>query len=134
MLTEMLAARCQRVLACDVVTGALLQTAERLKDYRNVRVEERSIPKDWPDEMFDLIVLSEIAYYFDESTLGEIMRLVVDSTSVSAHVIGVHWRGDTDYPLSGDRTHELINETEHLERRVHLMDDEFVLDVWQRSE
>ncbi|MCU1363508.1 MAG: methyltransferase type 12 [Acidimicrobiaceae bacterium] len=132
VLSEMLAPRCQRLLATDIVTGALVQAAERLKGHRHVRIEERAIPEEWPRETFDLIVLSEIAYYFDEATLGDVMRLVIGSTWVGAHVIGVHWRGETDYPLRGDRVHELISETELLVPLIHLGGDEFVLDVWER--
>jgi predicted TPR repeat methyltransferase len=133
VLSEMLAPRCQRLLATDIVTGALIRAAERLKEYRHVRIEEWAIPEEWPSGTFDLIVLSEVAYYFDESTLRKIMRHVVDATLTGAHVIGVHWRGETDYPLSGDRTHELIGETKHLVPIVHLAGDEFVLDVWERT-
>jgi hypothetical protein len=133
VLTEMLAPRCQRLLATDIVTGALIQAAERLKEYRHVRIEERAIPEEWPGGTFDLIVLSEIAYYFDEITLRNMMDLVVASTVVGAHVVGVHWRGETDYPLSGDRTHELIGETKRMVPLAHLTGGDFALDVWERS-
>jgi len=132
VLTEMLAPRCQRLLATDIVIGALLQAAERLKNFRHVRIEERAIPEEWPHGTFDLIVLSEIAYYFDEASLRGLMSRVVDSTLVGAHIVGVHWRGETDYPLTGDRVHELISETPGLAPTTHLL-DEFVLDVWERT-
>lgn len=132
VLSEMLARRCQHLLATDIVPSALIRATERLKGWPHVRIEERAIPHEWPSGTFDLIVLSEIAYYFDEATLGDIVRRVVGSTSLGAHVVGVHWRGETDYPLSGDRSHELISQEEHLQSFVHLANDEFVLDVWER--
>jgi hypothetical protein len=76
--------------------------------------------------------LSEIAYYFDEEDLTRIISLIIRSTTVGAHVIGVHWRGETDYPLSGDRTHELIDATPQLDRIVLHVEPEFTLAVWER--
>ncbi len=133
VLTEMLAPRCEHLLATDIVPDALRQAAERVKAFPHVRVERRSISEEWPDEEFDLIVLSEIAYYFEEASLRDITRQVVRSTVGGAHVLGVHWCGETDYPLSGLRTHDLIDETDCLDRIDHLRGDEYVLDVWERS-
>lgn len=133
VLTEQLAERCQQLLATDIVTGALERATERLRAHRHVRVERRAIPEGWPEGSFDLVVLSEVAYYFDEPTLAEVMDHVVRSTVVGAHVVAVHWRGETDYPLTGDRTHELIGETRSLHRIVHHEEEQFVLDVWERG-
>jgi hypothetical protein len=134
VLTEMLAARCDRLLATDVVPVALDRARSRLAPLRHVTLEQRAIPEDWPEAMFDLIVLSEIAYYFDASDLARVMALVLKSTSIGAHVIGVHWRGITDYPLSGDRTHEIIAATPGLVQVVHHQETDFVLDVWERRQ
>ena len=44
--------------------------------------------------MFDLVVLSEIGYYFDVPDLT-VIGLVLRSTGIGAQVLGVHWRGTT---------------------------------------
>jgi hypothetical protein len=44
----------------------------------------------------------------------------------------VHWRGETDYPLTGDRCHDLISEASGLVGIVHHREEEFLLDVWER--
>ena len=67
VLTEMLATRCDRLLATDVVPAALDRARSRLAALRHVTLEQRAIPEEWPEAIFDLIVLSEIAYYFDAS-------------------------------------------------------------------
>ena len=133
VLTEMLAPRCLRLLATDIVPSATRRAAERVKRFPHVHVERSSVSEAWPDDKFDLIVLSEIAYYFEEATLRDIMSQVSGSTLGGAHVVGVHWRGDTDYPLSGLRTHEVMDETKYLDRIEHVLADEYVLDVWERS-
>jgi hypothetical protein len=62
-----------------------------------------------------------------------VISLTVESTEPGAHVVGVHWRGETTYPLSGDRAHEVIDRNAQLKRLVHHLETDFVLDVWERQ-
>jgi hypothetical protein len=132
VLTELLANQCDRLLCSDIIPAALQRAEARLRKRPHVWFEERSIPDQWPEGPFDLVVLSEIAYYFDEADLGEVLQCVMGSTQSGAHVVGVHWRGQTDYPLSGDRAHELISEVPGLVNIVQHREQEFLLDVWER--
>ena len=134
VLTEKLAHRCDRLVASDIIPAALRQAATRTKELPHVRVEYRPIPEAWPEEQFDLIVLSEIAYYFSPRELEQIMTLVLNSTASGAHVIGIHWRGETNYPLSGDQAHAIIEAAFGLRRVVHHVEHEFMLNVWERTE
>jgi len=133
VLTALLAGRCDRLLATDIVPAALERAADRLRDADNVTLERRAVPEAWPTGPFDLIVLSEIAYYFDTATLDGLLQLVVDSTAPGATVVAVHWRGPTDYPLSGDEAHAVIRATPRLERCAIHLEDSFVLEVWRRA-
>jgi predicted TPR repeat methyltransferase len=132
VLSKKLASRCAHLLATDIIDSALKVAEQRLSSSNNVRVEKRSIPRRWPKDEYDLVVLSEIAYYFEDSQLHEIMRRVMCTTKEGAHVIGVHWRGETNYPLTGNRAHEIIGGTLGLSRVVHYEESSFVLDVWER--
>ena len=132
VLTELLANRCDRLLSTDIIPAALQRAEARLRNKPHVWLEQRSIPEEWPTGQFDLVMLSEIAYYFDETDLGKIVECVRNSTSRGAHVVGVHWRGETNYPLSGDRCHELISQVPWLARIVQHREEEFLLDVWER--
>jgi trans-aconitate methyltransferase len=133
VLTELLASRCEHLLATDFISSAVHVARRRLAGLPHVEVEQRAIPEQWPEGPLDLIVLSEIAYYFDQPDLEEIVALVLRSARAGAHVVGVHWRGVTDYPLSGDRVHDVLNATPQLTRLVHHMERDFVLDVWERG-
>jgi hypothetical protein len=133
VLTGMLAGRCDRLLATEVVPSALERARCRLATMSHVTLAPCAIPEEWPAGQFDLIMLSEIAYYFSEADLDRVLNLVVHSTAPGAHVVGVHWRGETDYPLSGDRTHALIDGWDHLRNLVHHVETDFVLDVWERQ-
>jgi Nodulation protein S (NodS) len=132
VLTELLANKCDRLLSSDIIPTALQRAEARLRKRPHVWIEERSIPDQWPAGPFDLVVLSEIAYYFDQTDLGEVLECVMGSTQRGAHVVGVHWRGETDYPLSGDHCHELISQVPGLVSIVQHREEEFLLDVWER--
>jgi len=126
ILTELLATRCDRL------PSALQHAETRLRKKTHVWLDDRSIPEQWPSGPFDLVVLSEIAYYFDETDLGRIMTCAMESTVRGAHIVGVHWRGETNYPLTGERSHEIIGRTPGLIAVVHHSEEEFVLDIWEK--
>ncbi len=133
VLSEALAVRCDRVLATDIIASTVERARSRLAAFDHVRVQVQSLPDGWPiDEPFDLIVLSEIAYYFDTATLQRILRLVNQSLEPGGTLVATHWRGATDYPLSGDQTHQIIGRSTTLQRRGRYEDPEFLLDVWTR--
>jgi len=133
VLTEMLAPLCHELLSFEMIPSAFEQARRRLRSSPNVTFELAAIPESWPDRTFDLVVLSEIAYYFDEKSLFEILDRLVSTTSQGATVVGVHWRGATDYPLSGDDTHAIISSTAGLRRVVEHREPLFALDVWERT-
>jgi hypothetical protein len=66
------------------------------------------IPEDWPDRRFDLILLSEVAYYVDALGLGEICRCIDQTLVPGGDVVTVHYLGETDYPLTGTQVHALL--------------------------
>jgi SAM-dependent methyltransferase len=132
VLTEMLAARCDFLLATDLVPAALDRARSRLAASSHVTFAPLAVPQEWPEGMFDLVVLSEIAYYFDAADLERLISLVMTSTGVGAQVLGVHWRGTTNYPLGGDEAHEIIDATPELDQLVNHVETDFVLTVWER--
>jgi hypothetical protein len=132
VLSSLLADRCDQLLATDIVPEALERARQRCRGLTGVHVEARAIPEEWPTGPFDLVVLSEIAYYFDRSTLHEIMSRVLTTSTSAATVVAVHWRGETNYPLSGDEAHEIIGARAELQSAVHHVEPEFLLDVWHR--
>ena len=132
VLTELLATRCDRLLSSDIIPSRVQRAEARWDRRTDVRFEERSIPDQWPSGRFDLVVLSEIAYDFDVIDLDCVMACVLESTVPGAHVVGVHWRGEAGYPLSGDRSHRSIADTSGLVTVVHHREEEFVLDIWER--
>jgi cyclopropane fatty-acyl-phospholipid synthase-like methyltransferase len=130
VLTSLLAPRCKKLLASELIGSVAEDARKRLKEFPHVRVELGAIPEYWPNEKFDLVVLSELAYYFDSETLARVVELLMSSIVVHGTLVGVHWRGVTDYPLSGDAAHEIIGRHPRMRSLVHHEEPELVLDVW----
>jgi SAM-dependent methyltransferase len=133
VLSRLLAQRCDHLLATDIVPAVLDRARERCRPVPTAHFELRPIPEAWPTGPFDLVVLSEIAYYFDRPTVSEIITHLWATTTASSTIVGVHWRGETNYPLTGDEAHELIDRQPGLRRDVHHVEADFLLDVWSRQ-
>ncbi len=69
VFTELLAARCDAVLALDASATAVGRARERLAGRTHVRVERRVLPEELPAGPFDLIVAAEILYYWPAELL-----------------------------------------------------------------
>ncbi len=67
------------------------------------------LPSGWPAGTFDLVVISEILYYFGDSDLGEVAARAVRAVAPGGTLLTVHWRHPVaDYPQSGDRAQEAV--------------------------
>jgi SAM-dependent methyltransferase len=132
VLSSLLAERCDQLLSTDIVPDVVQRARDRCRRFSGVRVEVRAIPEQWPTGPFDLVVLSEIAYYFDASGLNEVMAQVLASTTEGATVVAVHWRGATNYPLTGDEAHAIMASKPEFQSHCHYFESDFVLDIWKR--
>lgn len=132
VLTVDLADIADRVLAVDAAAAALEQARTRTAELSHVRIEQGRLPEDWPPGPFDLIVLSEVAYYFDSPTLDHLLDAAVGSLGPGGDLIAVHWTGVTDYPLTGDAVHERLRARPELEILVSQRTDRYRLDVGVR--
>ena len=129
-LTELLAPRCAALLAVDHIEAVVAAARHHLKSWDNVRVERRAVPEEWPRGPFDLLVLSEIGYYFDLSELAQLWGSALASLSPGATVVAVHWRGPTDYPITAEEVHCFFGSLPALKPVAHHLEQEFILDVW----
>jgi SAM-dependent methyltransferase len=105
VLTRRLAVRCDELLAVDVSDRALRHARERCAGLPSVRFERRMVPEDTPAGPFDLVVLSEVGYYWSEADLQVAGDAVGGAAAPGAHLVLVHYTGETNYPLTADRVH-----------------------------
>jgi SAM-dependent methyltransferase len=111
VLTEKLAQRCHSLLSVDVSEIAQQQAIDRCQHLQNVRFDLMSVPDNFPDEYFDLIVLSEVGYYWSWSDLIKAQRSILDRLRSQGQLILVHWTVDARVlPLTGDLVHDAFIE------------------------
>ena len=91
VLTDLLATRCDRLLAVEPVATAL--DAARLRNARHAHVTFASmfVPQQWPADVFDLVVLSEVLDYLGRDDLVAVADKL-HGTAVG-DVVLVHWVG-----------------------------------------
>ena len=135
VFTGMLAARCGRLLSCDIAPAAVKAAAEYTSRLPNVTVEHRAIPRDWPPGRFDLIVLSEFLYYFAGGDLGDVLDLAVTALRPSGALLAVHWRHPVaEYPRGGDEVHAALADRAGLARLAGHAEPDFLAEVYIRGD
>jgi SAM-dependent methyltransferase len=135
VLTEMLARRCDRVLACDVAAAPVQAAQRRTRDLPHVLVEQRDIGQQWPAGRFDLIVFSELLYYFGDRDLEQILEHGVQALRPEGTLLAVHWRHPVaDYPRSGDDVHQRLGARPGLARLVSHVEPDFIAEIYLRTD
>jgi SAM-dependent methyltransferase len=135
VLTEKLAAFCQSLLAIDVNEKALNQASARCADLPNVRFRKMVVPNEFPDENFDLIIVSEVGYYLSAADWKRAGAQVISRLDSSGVVILVHWTHFVaDYPQTGDAVHDSFAElgAGKLKHLGSKRTDDYRLDVWRK--
>jgi trans-aconitate methyltransferase len=136
VLTAALAERCDALLACDIAPTAVRLARQRCAGFPNVRIDHSDLAEVIPEGPFDLIVFSEVGYYFAPAALINIIRALENRMARDAEFIAVHWRGKSeDHVLHGDTVHAILEDT--LAKHCHCLKGEryreFRLDVWRCS-
>ena len=135
VLTAQLASHCDSLLACDAIPNAVASARSRTAGRPGVRVEQRVIPGEWPTQSFDLIVFSEILYYFDDADLSQMLRLGLLALRPGGHLVAVHWRHPApDHPRAGDEVHQILAADRRLARLARYRDPDFTAEVYARSD
>lgn len=130
VLTEQLASRCDQLIACDVAAAAV-STARRRVAGPDVDVRQASIPTQWPEGSFDLIVLSEVGYYLDVGDLTTLGSHVGSSMTEGGHLIAVHWKPQVpDYPSDAETVHQKLQVSTGLTSLARYEEDRFILEVF----
>ncbi|HEY5017504.1 MAG TPA: SAM-dependent methyltransferase [Streptosporangiaceae bacterium] len=134
VLTARLASRCDSLLACDAVPDAVASARARTAGLPGVQVERRVIPREWPPGVFDLIVFSELLYYFDDADLDQLLRLGIGALRSDGHLLAVHWRHPApDHPRTGDAVHAALAGHPQLARLARYRDPDFTAEVYTQS-
>lgn len=133
-LTEKLITICDRVEAIDFAASAIA-TARARCPQPEITFRVLSLPERLPLEGFDLIVLSEVGYYFAPEQWRAMVRSMVETAAPGTTILASHWLGHSpDHRLHGDEVHAAFP----LVQNLHLLQQErlagFRLERWERRE
>jgi predicted TPR repeat methyltransferase len=132
VFTEMLAKRCEELLAVDVSVRAVVAARRRLSGLGHVRVERRTLPEEMPDGPFDLIVASEVLYYFPREEMLAVLQGFERELARGGTLLAVHWRRETrTYPLQGDEVHELLAQNTRLQNKETIIEPDYRMDLFE---
>ena len=125
---------------CDASSpGMLRRPWSRLHGRASLRrhtssVAAGAVPGDWPGGTFDLIVLSEIGYYFELDELHRLAARATASLDPGGTLIAAHWLGNSaDHVLHGDEVHAALAEGPDCKHRGVFRDVGFRVDWWTRQ-
>ena len=113
VLTRQLAQRCDRLLAIDCVEPVLVEARERCAGLPGVEFVRMELPRQLPAGPFDLLMLSEVAYYWSTRDLELVAEFARQAVTPGGDIVLVHWTGVTDYPLSGDEAAQRFIDATH---------------------
>jgi predicted O-methyltransferase YrrM len=133
-LTARLARRCDRVTATDVAFAALNNASHTLKAQgcrEGVTLLRRSLEEPWPPGPFDLVVLSEVAYYLYPDSLRGVLDWEIRRLARGATVVAAHRRHQIPgYPMSGDHANDIVAVTAGLHLNGSYRDADVVIEVF----
>lgn len=141
-LTVELARRCERVLAADLSTQALQLAQRRLEDAGhcgNVSFAHHRLPQDWPrilpgGDKFDLIVISEIAYYLSPEELARVVEHSIADLAPGGSIVACHWRAPFAQRIQSTvRVHAAFQDAPGLHRLLRHEETDFLLGVWSND-
>lgn len=135
VLTERLAPRCDRLLAVDVSATAVARACARCIGHPGLEVRVGSIT-DAPPPDLDLVVMSEVGYYFELAELDRIIDSLADALHPGARLVACHWRGHSDdHRLHGSEVHARLGDRldGRLRHRSHRVEPGYLLDTWVAS-
>ena len=130
-LSAELAARCDRLLISDGTRRAVDIARGRVSSLSHVEVMQAWVPDDWPQQAFDLVVISELGYFLSPDALEKLIRKVRGSLLPGGTVLACHWRQQSEgCALDGDEVQRRIGYGLVLPSLTRVADADFLLEVW----
>lgn len=135
VLSKLLAERCGHLLSTDVSEKALAKAAKRCHELTDVSFQKLSFPEEMPADNFDLIMISEVAYYLSPKDWETAVLKLFNIMKSEAHLVLVHWLPEVhDYPQTGDKVHNsfAILMKDQLKNVFSSRAENYRIDVWEK--
>jgi SAM-dependent methyltransferase len=135
VLTAALALRVQSLVASDISDAAVALAKERCRGLAHVQIQQGDLVEKMPEGVFDLMVFSELGYYFSVGRLKRIALEMAERLEPGGEFVAVHWLGTSaDHVLHGDEVHEVLAANLPCESIGGSRHAGFRIDAWRRAE
>lgn len=104
--TERMAPLCAELVAVDISETALDRARRRLAGTRGIVLERRTLPFDFPDGIFDLIVASDIINLWEPGTVDVGLARLMDRLRPGGLLVLLHYLGQFGQPTAGSVVHD----------------------------
>ena len=136
-MTAELAGRCEHLDACDFSATAAAIAARRTAQSPQVHVHTLALPGQWPGASrarYDLIVISELAYYLDDGQLEQLIARCTESLAPHGDLAACHsLRAFDDRRQDTRSIHGTFDIHPALRGLVRHEEDDFLLQVWRKG-
>jgi SAM-dependent methyltransferase len=134
-LSAALAARCGRLIACDIAPRAIALAQQRLVECGNVELSCLQIPDEWPaataPASIDCVVISELAYFLAPDAQCRLLAHVRTCLKPDGVLVACHWNRDFAARTTSTASfHAQIAAATGLQRLVQHAETDFLLEVW----
>lgn len=135
VLTERIVDLCEQLLSVDISRHALVKARTRLGGRPGFKLKRMAFPQEAPTGAYDLVLLSEVAYYWDDADLMRAGKWLSGHLTPNGRIMLVHYTGDTDYPHTADAAVGILWNSLRSVCTVQLRErhDDYRLDLWERQ-
>ena len=133
VFTELLAPACDSLVAVDFSAVAVRAARERLGAAGHVEILCGDLRAGLPEGRFDLIVCSEVLYYWPPTDVQAWLARVRRALEPGGALVAVHWTGnDPEAPMTGPQVHRLLaTEAGGLDHTLAERHEGFLLDRFE---
>ncbi|WP_298447474.1 SAM-dependent methyltransferase [uncultured Marinobacter sp.] len=134
-LTAMLAPFCESLRAIDCSVTAVEIARSRCREFPNIDIRQGELPEDLPKQTCDLIVFSEVGYYFSRQALASLIARLWLGLEPSGRLIACHWLGHSkDHKLHGTAVHDALTQVLGASDNLNAGNDGYILQRWSKEE
>ncbi len=137
VFTALFAPQCEKLLALDLNPTALESAKKRCSHFSQCQFLQWDIVNGVPGNNFDIIILSEVGYYFQKEKLQVVFKNINDELVPGGIFVMVHWTAYVrHYPLTGLQVHEFFAEdfSEFFSLIKTQRHELYELLVWEKTE
>ncbi|MBZ4332223.1 MULTISPECIES: SAM-dependent methyltransferase [unclassified Corallococcus] len=135
LLTEKLQARCEALLSLETSESAQARAIHRCRHLSHVRFERMNVPDRYPEQTFDLTLVSGRGAYWSLPELALAQQRILEHLEPGGHLVLVHWTGQTrDMRCGGHEVHDAFRQLtpRHLRHLRGEMEGTWRLDIFER--